>query len=84
MALTCAGIANAGQDAADAALADILFDMDLENVSYALRSDGFVDITFGPSVPNDLYLEAVDRLREHPDIPGVLAGRGSTDFCPVP
>lgn len=74
----------AGQDRASAALTEILFDMDLENVSYALRSDGFVDITFGAAVANDVYLEAVQRMRDHPDIPGVLAGRGSANFCPLP
>lgn len=74
----------AGQDEANAALTDILFDMDLENVSYALRSDGFVDILFGAAVPEPAYLAAVQRMRDHPDIPGVLAGRGKTNYCPLP
>ncbi|MCB1734131.1 MAG: hypothetical protein H6981_05575 [Gammaproteobacteria bacterium] len=76
--------AGADPNRASAALADILFDMDLENVSYALRTDGFVDITFGAAVSNADYQEAIQRMRDHPDIPGVLAGRGSANYCPLP
>ena len=74
----------AGQPESEDAVAGILFDENMENVSYSLRRDGFVDISFGIAVTEPDYIRIVDRLRKHPDIPGVLAGRGSTNYCPVP
>lgn len=75
-----------GSDADDAELAlqDALFELDMENVSYTVRPDGFIDITFGASVDNDAYIDAVEALRANPKIPGILPGRGSTDFCELP
>lgn len=67
---------------ADAATADVLFDLDIENASYKVRHDGYVDILFGPSLSEQQYQQALQSLKAHPDIPGVLAGRGSADFCP--
>jgi hypothetical protein len=81
LALPMAGFA--GQTESEAALTKLLFDEDMENVSYSLRSDGFVDILFGPAVSDEDYSRILNKLRAHPDIPGVLAGRGRSNFCPV-
>jgi len=73
----------AGADESGTAVARILFDADTENASYSIRRNGFVDILFGPSVSDADYIRILEQLRQHPDIPGVLPGRGSTDFCPI-
>ncbi len=74
----------AGQAESEDAVTNILFEESMENVSYSFRSDGFVDIWFGPAVPEKDYSRIVERLRKHPDIPGVLAGRGSKNYCSIP
>lgn len=70
--------------AAHTATSDILFELEIENVSFKVRHDGYVDILFGPSLPDKTMGEAVSKLKSHPDIPGILAGRGGQDFCPTP
>lgn len=62
---------------ADAAVADILFDYEgaEEFASYAVRDDGFVDITFARNMPDALYSELLEKLQHHARIPGVLAGK---------
>ncbi len=77
------GAAMAGQVESEAALSKILWDEDMENVSYKVRSSGFIDITFGGAVSDQDYSRILNKLQTHPDIPGVLAGRGSTNYCPV-
>ncbi len=77
------GASLAGVTESENALTAILFDENMENVSYSLRSNGYVDILFGPSVPDDVYSRILNRLQTHPDIPGVLAGKGKGDYCPV-
>jgi hypothetical protein len=74
----------AGQPESEDAVTNILFDENMENVSYSFRSDGFVDILFGVAVPEPEYIRIVERMRKHPDIPGVLSGRGKGNYCPVP
>ena len=74
----------AGQAESEDAVTGILFDENMENVSYSLRGDGFVDIIFGVAVAEGDYIRIVERMRKHPDIPGVLAGRGSRNYCSVP
>ena len=69
---------------AEAAVADVLFNLDIENASFKVRHDGYVDILFGPALPDAGYQAAIAALKAHPDIPGILAGRGSSDFCPLP
>lgn len=63
---------------ASEAVANVLFDFDGSNefVSYVVRPDGFVDAVFARNTPEPLYAEVVAKLRAHPDIKGVLAGRG--------
>ncbi len=73
----------AGQSEADSAVAAILFAQDMENVSYSVRRDGYVDILFGAAVTDAEYSRLLDLLQHHPDIPGVLAGRGNTNYCPI-
>lgn len=64
--------ANASEDA----LAHILFDYDADEfTAYQIRRNGFVEIIFARDTPDDLYGEMVDKLRGHPDIPGVSAAR---------
>lgn len=67
----------ADQERADAAVADILFDYEggSEFASYAVDDSGNVDMTLARDMPDDLYIEILDRLREHPHINGVLAGK---------
>ncbi|MHB1085070.1 MAG: hypothetical protein ACYCZA_09560 [Thiobacillus sp.] len=74
----------AGQPESEDAVTNILFDENMENAYYAFRSDGFVDIWFGPAVSDKDYSRILERLRTHPDIPGVLAGRGTKNYCAVP
>ena len=74
----------AGQAEAESALTNILFDENMENFFYTLRDDGFVEILFGPAVAENDYIRIVERLRKHPAIPGVLAGRGTKNFCGIP
>lgn len=74
----------AGQAEAEDAVTNILFDQNMENVSYSFRGDGFVDILFGTAVPEDEYIRIVELIRKHPDVPGVLAGRGKGNYCRVP
>lgn len=73
----------AGEAESEAALTKILWDEEMENVSYKLRSNGFIDITFGSAVKDEDYSRILNKLQHHPDIPGVLAGRGGTNYCPV-
>ena len=74
----------AGQSESEDAVTGILFDESMENVTYSLRGDGFVDIVFGVAVAEKDYSRILERLRKHPDIPGVLAGRGTKNYCAVP
>lgn len=72
-----------GQQVMDAA-SEIQFDLEIENASYRVKGGNRLDILFGPSLADSKYVEAIDRLRAHPDIPYVLPGRGKQDYCPVP
>ena len=58
----------AGQAEADAAVAAILFAQDMENVSYSVRRDGYVDILFGAAVSDADYSRLLALLQNHPDI----------------
>ncbi len=74
----------AGQAESENAVTNILFDENMENVFYSFRDDGFVDIWFGPAVPENDYIRIVERMRKDANIPGVLAGRGTKNYCGVP
>ena len=73
----------AGQAEAEAAVAKILFDADMENATFKVRNDGFVDILFGSAVTDSEYSRMLEILRSHPDIKGVLSGKSSTNYCPI-
>ena len=71
----------AGADAlskADLAVANILFDFDGSDqfATYRINDEGFVDIVFASNMPDKVYGELLTRLQNHPDITGVLAGKG--------
>lgn len=62
---------------ASTAVANILFDADADEfTTYKVNARGFVDISFASNTPDALYSELLARLQNHPDIPGVLAGKG--------
>jgi hypothetical protein len=73
--------AKAGQSEAEDSVTRILFDNDMENVSYSVRPDGFLDIIFGASVPEETYVKVVQLLKADKDINGVLAGHSTANFC---
>ena len=66
------------RDKSDTAVANILFDYDgsEEFASYLVKDDGFVDINFASNMPDKLYAEILTKMQNHPDIDGVLAGKG--------
>lgn len=70
--------AQRAQDAVDG----VLFELDIDQVSYSVRPDGYVDLIFGKHLPEERYRQAIAALRTHPDIPGILAGRDVHDLCP--
>ncbi len=64
------------------AIDEVLFDYEkvgLEFINYRVVSQGHVSLTVDESVPGDLYVELIQKLRAHKDIRSVLAGRG--DIC---
>jgi len=66
------------QSKADRAVANLLFEYDgaEEFASYLIRPDGFADISFASNMPDALYSELLAKLQNHPDINGVIAGKG--------
>lgn len=68
--------ADAESKATDAVTA-ILFEHEAETFSsYKISEKGFVDITFARNTPDLTYSVILNKLRHHPDISGVLAGKG--------
>ena len=64
------------------AVSGILFEYDADEfASYSIRDNGFLDVTFARNTPDALYSEILDKLQKHPDIKGVLAGKGGP-VCP--
>ena len=78
-----AGPVWADQAEAEAAVAKVLFEADMENASFKARSDGFVDILFGAAVSDETYIRLVERLRATPGIKGVLPGKSTSNYCPI-
>ncbi len=62
---------------ADEAVADILFDYDFDAAfaTYTVNDNGFVSISFARDMPDGLYSEVLNRLKNHAEIRGVLAGK---------
>lgn len=59
-------------------MANVLFEYDGadEFAAFKVNEDGFVDITFARNTPDKLYGEVLTKLQNHPDIDGVLSGKG--------
>lgn len=54
----------------------VLFDFEADEfVSYGVRRNGFVDLTFARNTPDEIYTQIIDTIRAHPDVRGVLAGK---------
>lgn len=59
------------------AVTSILFEAEADDIaSYKINEDGFLDITFASNTPDLLYSLLLNKFLRHPDIKGVLAGRG--------
>jgi hypothetical protein len=64
-------------DKASAAVTSILFESSADEfTTYVIKDDGWVDIIFARNTPDDVYSAILAKLQSHPDIKGVLAGRG--------
>lgn len=58
------------------AVVDILFDADADDfTSYRVSEHGFVDVNFASNTPDEVYSELLAKLKAHPDIKGVIAGK---------
>jgi len=69
--------ANDAESRATDALTSIIFDNDAESfTTYRISNKGFVDIIFAINTPDLTYSLLLNKLQRHPDIKGVLAGRG--------
>jgi len=61
----------------EAAVADILFEFEVDEVSsYGIDDDGALDVSFPNNMPDDVYGKIVRALKSHKDIESVLPGRG--------
>jgi hypothetical protein len=71
------GIAEDAVSRADYAVANILFEYDGSEAfaSYTVNDNGFIDIVFANNFPDTLYSEILNKLKNHPDIDGILAGK---------
>ena len=67
-------------DKAHYAVTSVLFDYDNSDqyASFTVSGSGYVDITFASDIPEYLYDQIVNKLKKHPDIRGVLAGKGAS------
>lgn len=58
------------------AVVDILFDANADDfTTYRVTERGFVDVNFASNTPDKIYSELLAKLKSHPDIKGVLAGK---------
>lgn len=72
-------LADTERDKADYAVGNILFEYEIpdgDGASYAIKNNGHVRIQFAENIPDDLYEEVLTALKSHPDINGVLSGKG--------
>ena len=65
------------QAMADKAVANVLFDFEYgsEIASYRVSEGGFVNIEFARNTPDALYGDILTKIKNHPDIKGVLASK---------
>ena len=72
------------QNAADAEVAAVLFEKDLDNhASYNVHKDGSVVIKFDRSVSSERYTDVVDTLRATAEINSVYAEQSGHQVCPL-
>lgn len=71
----------AGQPESGDADTSVLFDADMQNAFYSLRSDGLVDILSDRSVSDMDCIRILNKLKAHPDIPSIFAGKGNSAYC---
>lgn len=70
-------LAESELDKASVAVTGILFEHGADEfTTYIIKEDGSVDITFARNTPDAVYGEILNKLQSHPDIKGVLAGKG--------
>ncbi|MFO7602350.1 MAG: hypothetical protein R6X06_00880 [Gammaproteobacteria bacterium] len=68
---------------ASSAVSNIMFDYEADEfASFSVQESGFVEITFAKNTPDALYSEMLNKLQNHPDIKGVLAGK-TGPVCPL-
>lgn len=78
------GVTFADGAAAEDAVSEILWDYEdsFEYVQYRVTDSGHVDMTFASNTPEALYQQIVAKVRQHPDVDSVLAGKGGA-ACPL-
>lgn len=70
-------IAQDAESRANEAVSEPLFEEDAEAfTSFRVNERGFVDISFASDTPDAVYVRIVQKLESHPDVDGVLAGKG--------
>ena len=74
----------ASQNAADAEVAAVLFEYEMDNhASYNIHKDGSVIIKFDKSVSSQAYTLVVDILRSKKEISDVYATQSGYEVCPI-
>jgi len=59
------------------AVTDIIFDNTAEEfISYRISSKGEVDLIFARNTPDAVYSDILNKMKKHPDIRSVIAGKG--------
>jgi len=66
----------AGQPESGDVDTSVLFDEDMWNALYSLRSEGLLDILSDQSVSDMDCIRILNKLKAHPDIPSIFAGKG--------
>lgn len=78
------GLVFADGASAEDAVSEVLWDYDdsFEYVQYSVSDSGHVDMTFASNTPDALYQGIVAKIRQHPGVDSVLAGKGGK-ACPL-
>lgn len=65
------------RDKSSAAVSAILFENEVDEiVTFSVDDAGRVDLTFPRNTPDKIYSVILNKLKSHPDIKSVLAGKG--------
>ena len=77
IALTAPVLAEDLESKATDAVTAILFEHQAEEfATYRISDKGNVDIVFARNTPDLIYSVILNKMKHHPDIPSVLAGKG--------